>query len=162
MDAPILRIDRQSLPTPHILPSGPRVWLEITRGRVRQRMRLVRGRVFLIGAATDCDLVLGDLQFPEAYAYLFVNGSQVTIRRLGSGPELLVCGEPAQQAELFHGDSIAFGPFELKVRIDDSRPRRQEGVLSRSLSAGWDDLPTENQDEVQTLLADIRRALSTE
>ena len=164
MNAPILRIDRHSLPQPHILPAGTQVSLEITRGRVQQRVRLVRGRVFLIGAATDCDLVLGDLQFPEAYAYLFVNGSQVTIRRLGCGPELYVCGQPAQQAELFQGDRIAFGPFELLVRIDDPRPGRRDGGPSRSAdqAAGWDEDHSEVRDEVQTLLADIRRALAEE
>src|SRR5215510_535546 len=126
MDATILRIDRHSLPGPHILPASACVSLEITRGRVRQRVRLVRGRVFLIGAASDCDLVLGDLQFPEAYAYLFVSGSEVTIRRLGSGPELFVCGQRTEQSELFHGDWIAFGPFELMVRIDDPPNRRRD------------------------------------
>src|SRR5207248_10869017 len=109
MNAPILRLDRYSRPTPHILPTGPRIALEIVRGRVRQRLRQVRGRVFLIGAASDCDLVLGDLQFPEAYAYLFVHEDSVTIRRLGSGPELCVGGDLVDSAELFHGELVAFG-----------------------------------------------------
>jgi hypothetical protein len=117
MDAPILRFDRHSPPGPHIPSSGPEVSLEITRGRVRQRVRKVPGRVFLIGAAADCDLVLGDWQFPEAYAYLFAQDGRVTIRRLGSGPELRVSGEAVESAELFSGDVVAFGPFELKVRI---------------------------------------------
>ena len=164
MDAPILRIDRHSLPAPHILPVGPQVSLEITRGRVQQRVRQVRGRVFLIGAANDCDLVLGDLQFPEAYAYLFVNGSQITIRRLAGGPELLVCGEPADTAELFHGDLVAFGPFELRVRIDEVRPGRRESIENGSpFHAGCEnDGSAEATDEVQALLADIRRALAEE
>jgi len=164
MDAPILRIDRHSLPAPHILPVGPQVSLEITRGRVQQRVRQVRGRVFLIGAANDCDLVLGDLQFPEAYAYLFVNGSQIMIRRLAGGPELLVCGEPADTAELFHGDLVAFGPFELRVRIDEVRPGRRESTedSSRFLESPAHEGSAEALDEVQSLLADIRRALAEE
>lgn len=84
MDVPIFRLDRYTLPQAHILPDRATVELEITRGRVQQRVRGVRSKVFLIGAANDCDLVLGDLQFPEAYAYLFVNGHEVSIRRLGS------------------------------------------------------------------------------
>jgi hypothetical protein len=71
MDVPIYRLDRHSLPSPYSFSIGPQVSLENTRGRVQQRVRQVKNRVFLIGAATDCDLVLGDLQFPEAYAYLF-------------------------------------------------------------------------------------------
>jgi hypothetical protein len=164
MDAPILRIDRHSLPAPHILPVGPQVSLQITRGRVQQRVRQVRGRVFLIGAANDCDLVLGDLQFPEAYAYLFVSGSQITIRRLEGGPELLVCGEPADTAELFHGDLVAFGPFELRVRIDEVRPGRRDSTEdgSRFSESQANDGSAEATDEVQALLADIRRALAEE
>ena len=120
MDAPIFRFDRYSPPAPHRLPTQPRVSLEITRGRVKQRLRPVSSRVFLIGSASDCDLVLGDLSFPEAYAYLFVEGTEVTIRRLGTGPELMVAGESVESAELFHGDKLAFGPFELRVLIEGS------------------------------------------
>src|SRR3954462_13549759 len=104
MAAPMLRFDRYSSPQPHILPLAPRVALEITRGRVQQRIRPVRGRVFLIGTASNCDLVPGDLAFPEAYAYLFVQDSHIAVRRLGSGPELLASGEVVEAAELRHGD----------------------------------------------------------
>jgi hypothetical protein len=125
MAAPILRFDRYSSPQPHILPLAPRVALEITRGRVQQRIRPVRGRVFLIGTASDCDLVLGDLAFPEAYAYLFVQDSQIAVRRLGSGPELFVSGEAVEAAEVRNGDRVSFGPFEVRVVIEDS-PRHHE------------------------------------
>ncbi len=163
MDTPILRLDRQSRPQPHILPPAPRVSLEITRGRVRERLRQIPGKVFLIGAASDCDLVLGDLQFPEAYAYVFVSGTDVSIRRLGSGPGLVVCGEVVDSAELFHGDVIAMGPFELRVLVDHP-PRR-----GRTDSTGRNWLPHESDDdsdeesavdEVRSLLADIRQALA--
>lgn len=161
MDAPIFRLDRHSLPSPHSFSIGPQVSLEITRGRVQQRFRHVKSRVFLIGAATDCDLVLGDLQFPEAYAYLFVNGGEVTIRRLGSGPDLMVCEECVETADLFHGDRVAFGPFEFRVQIDEPPARRREpreGYQEHFLPA--DDESEEVSHEVYSLLADIRRALN--
>src|SRR5206468_4122317 len=101
----------------HILPVSPRVLVEITRGRVQQRFRPVRGRLYLIGAATDCELVLGDLTFPETYAYLFVQEARITIRRLGAGPELVVCDEAVEMADLRHGDRVSFGPFELRLAI---------------------------------------------
>jgi hypothetical protein len=161
MDAPIFRLDRHSLPTPHSFAIGPQVSLEITRGRVQQRIRHVKSRVFLIGAATDCDLVLGDLQFPEAYAYLFVSGSEVTIRRLGAGPELIVCEECAESAELFHGDRVGFGPFEFRVQIDEPPHRPRPIRKTRHdyfLPAG--DEPEEATDEVHLFLADLRRSLN--
>jgi hypothetical protein len=141
MDAPILRFDRYSPPGPHRLPGRPRVLLEITRGRVKQRLRPVNCRVFLIGAASDCDLVLGDLSFPEAYAYLFVEGSEVTIRRLGAGPELMVAGESVESAELFHGDKLAFGPFELQVLIEEL-PAPAVAASESNMSPQW--MPEEN------------------
>jgi hypothetical protein len=163
MDVPIYRLDRHSLPCPHSFSIGPQVSLEITRGRVQQRIRHVKSRVFLIGAANDCDLVLGDLQFPEAYAYVFVNGSEVTIRRLGTGPDLVVCEECVESADLFHGDRVAFGPFEFQVRIDEPPARRREtrGTDTRSdvFAADYDEA-ADSSDEVHLLLADIRRALN--
>jgi hypothetical protein len=115
---------------------------------VQERVRPVRGRVFLIGTANDCDLVLGDLTFPEAYAYLFVHGTKVTIRRLGSGPELIVCGERVETAELYHGDRLVLGPFELRVVIAESEASRRRA----SGSSG--------DDEVSLLLNEIRQGLT--
>lgn len=114
MDAPIYRFDQyEPRQTQSRRPGG--ISLEITRGQARQKLRAVRERVFLIGTSSDCDLVLGDLSFPEAYAYLFVDGEKVSIRRLGAGPLLLVCGEVVETAVLLRGDLVKFGPFELRV-----------------------------------------------
>jgi hypothetical protein len=162
MDAPIYRLDRHSLPRPHSFAIGPQVSLEITRGRVQQRIRHVKSRVFLIGSANDCDLVLGDLQFPEAYAYLFVSGSEVTIRRLGAGPELAVNGERIESSELFRGDRVAFGPFELAVRIDEPAGVRRQPfrfAAERGFPPAENEGPQRDEDEVSLLLSDIRRAL---
>jgi hypothetical protein len=162
MDAPILRLDRHSLPQPHILPAAPRVSLEILRGRVRERRREIPGKVFLIGSAADCDLVLGDLQFPEAYAYIFVSGTEVTIRRLGSGPVLAVCGQSVETADLFHGDLLEFGPFELRVIVDyPPRPVRHGGDTTFTEDQEHDDDGQEEAiDEVRGLLSDVRQALA--
>ncbi len=163
MDAPILRLDRHSLPQPHVLPCAPRVSLEILRGRVRERQREIPGKVFLIGSASDCDLVLGDLQFPEAYAYIFVSGTDVTIRRLGSGPVLVVCGEEVETADLFHGDLLELGPFELRVVIDHPPRRARHDDDSQSYRGADERDDDERQgaiDEVRSLLADIRQALA--
>jgi len=146
MDAPILRFDHYNQLGPNRLTVGSCVALEITRGRVQQRIRPVRSRVFLIGTASDCDLVLGDLTFPEAYAYLFVQDDKVTIRRLGAGPDLIVCGERVETAELLADDRVAFGPFELRVIID--RPAERD---SKAVEPG---------DPATLLLADLRSALA--
>lgn len=162
MDTPTLRIDAQSQPSPHILPLGPRVSLEIIRGRVRQRLRKVRGKVFLIGSASDCDLVLGDPSFPEAYAYLFIPPHGVTVRWLGAGPEMYVSGEKAEYAFLRDGDQIAFGPFALLVRIDGPAQRFPPQTGSaQTPSPGLPDLEDPPpHEEVGMLLAEIRRTVT--
>ena len=149
MDEPIYRLDQYSLPGPQGPPGQARALLEIIRGRVQRRLRSVHSKIFLIGAASDCDLVLGDLQFPEAYAYLFVSGEQVSIRRLGAGPALLVCGQQVESAELFQGDAIAFGPFELRLHVSGPAAEKRPGDRSESAT-----------DEVESLLLDIRRGLA--
>ncbi len=95
----------------------PQVALEITRGRARERRREVRGRAFLIGSAPDSDLVLGDARFDELYSYVLLRPEQVTIRRLGVGPDLRVGDELANWASLEHGDRLRLGPFEFRVGI---------------------------------------------
>jgi hypothetical protein len=166
MDRPILRLDPHSLPQPHIRPAqAARVALEIMRGRVQQRVRPIAGKVFLIGAASDCDLVLGDLQFPEAYAYVFVSGCRVSIRRLGSGPELIVCGEPMDSGELFHGDLVELGPFELRVLIEGPPPgggQTDDEPDSSAEIAGMDAEMAGAVNEVRVLLMEIRRQMADE
>lgn len=107
--------------------------LEITRGQAHHRRRPVAGPVFLIGAATDCDLVLGDSRFGEIYAYLFLTEDKVTIRRLGTGPVLRVSGDSVDAAELFDGDRIVFGPFELTLRIEEP----VDGYFYHRASVPW-------------------------
>jgi hypothetical protein len=162
MDAPIYRLDRQAQPEPHILPRAERVSLEITRGQARVRVRPIASRVFLIGAANDCDLVLGDLQFPEAYAYVFVDGTDVSIRRLGAGPPLLVCGEEVETAELFHGDLLSLGRFEMRGVIDHP-PRRsrfdEDSTPDQESAALWYD-GDNRADDLRSVLGSLRQALA--
>lgn len=169
MDAIIARLDppeasgRQNPPTPHFLPILPRVSLEITRGKARERIRPVKGAVFLIGSAVDCDLVLGDAAFPEAYAYLYVKPEGVSIRRLGSGPELLVSGEMTEASHLTDGDRLHFGRFEFAVHIEVEPPRGGGMRLDHDWSAG-DPLNLyrieDAINDVQMLLAEIRQTMA--
>lgn len=123
MDAAHIRIDPQSQSAPHVLPYPPRVTLEIVRGRARRLVRRVLPPVFLIGAAADCDLVLGDERFPEAFAYVYVTAEGVTVRHLAAEPELRVNGRPALAAALEDGDRLAMGPYEFAINIETGDPR---------------------------------------
>ena len=123
MDAPHIQIDTQSRPAPQVLSYPPRVTLEIVRGRARRLVRRVAPPVFLIGAAPDCDLVLAEAGFPEAFAYVYVTGEGVSVRHLGARPELLVNGRSVESALLDDGDSLAMGPFEFAINIVPLDPR---------------------------------------
>jgi hypothetical protein len=164
MIAPMYRLDRQSRPQPHLLPAAPRVAVEILRGRVRQRIRELSSKVYLLGTASDCDLVLGDEQFPEAYAYIFVAGLAIKIRRLGTGPELIVNEEQVESSELSHGDVVEMGPFSLRVIVDHPPRRNSDPDSSRPLdfSPGSDSGEADAIDEIQSLLADIRQTLAAD
>lgn len=162
MDAPHIRIDTQSQPAPHGLSHPPRVTLEIVRGRARRLLRRVTPPVFLIGAAADCDLVLADAQFPEAYAYVYVTAEGVSVRHLGARPALLVNGTPAESAILEDGDRLEMGPFEFQINIVPLDPR------GGRVRAHDDDCATVPYDllgldaaagQVRHLLAEIRQSV---
>lgn len=115
-------VDSQSSQFPVHLPV---VELEITRGQARRRVRKVEVPVFLIGTADDCDLVLGDPQFPEVHSYLFLSAEGVWIRRLGSEPAISVEGRLVKSAQLCDGDHMRMGAYEFRVSIGS--PKLWEG-----------------------------------
>jgi Inner membrane component of T3SS, cytoplasmic domain len=173
MDSKYSRIDqpppsasaRQSQQGPHFLPQLPQVDLEILRGKASRRIRTVSPPVFLIGAAEDCDLVLGDARFPAAYAYLYVTVRGVSVRHLGDGPELNVNGELTESALLADEDILELGAFEFQIHIQDRSPRGR-GRQDR----GWEEELRETDfmdldaamDDVGDLLAQIRERIALE
>jgi hypothetical protein len=108
---------RQGLRGPHVPHRLPEVALEILRGGAQRRLRRVRPPVYLIGSAPDCDLVLGDPQFPAVHTYLYVTSMGVSVRYLGEGPLLRLNGEDATLATVGHGDRLAMGGFEFQLHV---------------------------------------------
>jgi len=145
------------LPGPHFRSNLPVVELEITQGEARNMSRQVQGPVYLIGTTVDCDLVLGDLQFPEVFAYLFLTERGVSVRRLGTGPVLTVNGRLVQSSPLFDGDVLSMGRYQFCLRIQwihNDKPglRNSSEDLVRKMTT---DQATA---EVNDLLCSVRRA----
>jgi len=173
MDSKFSRIDqpapsasaRQIQQGPHYLPQVPQVGLEIVRGKASRRIREVNPPVFLIGTAEDCDLVLGDLRFPEAFAYIYVTVRGVSVRHLGDGPELYVNGELTETALLEDGDILEMGAYEFQAHIQERVPRGREQT-----ERGWEEGLRETDflgldaamDDVWDLLARIRANVALE
>jgi hypothetical protein len=84
--------------------------------------------VYLAGSAADCDLVLGDMQFPDAHFYLLVGRGTVSLRHLGESPEITVNGRVATATRLLDGDRIRTGPFEFLLHL---------GFDEEMLSSRW-------------------------
>ena len=131
IDPPVSR-GPQASPQPQSLPGRLQVELEIVRGQARQTRRQVVGKVFLIGSAADCDLVIGDAQFPDAYAYLYVQPDGVTVRHLGVGPGLVVRGGRVQTAQVQDGDVLECGAYAFRISIRHSQPKEDGKSTSHS------------------------------
>jgi pSer/pThr/pTyr-binding forkhead associated (FHA) protein len=147
---------RQALRGPHYPHHLPEVTLEITRGAAQRRRRVVRPPVFLIGAAEDCDLVLGDPLFPSVHTYLYVTSAGVSARHIGEGPALLVNEREVETVRLQDGDRLKFGAYEFLLHVqkvpagDDRRGRGVGSVLSNAegeFDPDWEQL--------QLLLCDL-------
>lgn len=93
------------------------VALKIERGNAKNNVRNIAGPVFTIGSALDCDLVLGDAQFPSYHSYVYLRGNRVSLRYMGFGPELTVNGREFRWGELRDGDRVRTGPYQFAVSI---------------------------------------------
>lgn len=106
--------------------------LTITQGKTAWPHRGVRQRVFTIGRGSECDLVLGDPQFPEIHCYLWFRDGELRLRALTDQPLLTVNGEEIEVVTLHSGDRIRTGPYQWVVEIaedspgDDRRPKRRD------------------------------------
>ncbi len=138
-------------------PAGQTLCLEISRGHAKRKLRQLKGPVFLIGAAGDSDLVLGDNQFPEGYAYVYLRNGELSIRWLGEGPELQVNDWPVQMSPLKIGDRISAGPFEFRIVREDSPDGDEEnGSRPQLRIVSLDDAEPAGLEQVHLLLADVR------
>lgn len=98
----------------------PNVQLIVRRGETRRRVRPVRGPVFTMGTADECDLLLGDQQFAELHCYLCVRDGRVTLRQVSSAPLITVNGRELRWGELVDGDRIRTGPYEFQLQLCQS------------------------------------------
>lgn len=95
-----------------------RVRLTIQKGRARNLIRDINGPVFTLGTDQTCDMVLGDLQFPDVHSYVCIRDKIVSLRHLGQGPNVTVNGREVRWGELRDGDRIRTGSYEFRINIE--------------------------------------------
>lgn len=94
-------------------------WLEIRRGRTRAPRREIRGRRFLIGAGSNCQLQLGGDDMPILHSILLIEEDGAHIDAVIPSPQLLVNGRPQRSVDLHDGDVFTIGKFEFQVHVPD-------------------------------------------
>lgn len=92
-------------------------WLEIRRGRTRAPRREIRGRRFLIGAGSNCQLQLGGGEMPILHSILLIEEDGAHIDAVVPSPQLLVNGRPQRSVDLRDGDVFSIGRFEFQVHV---------------------------------------------
>ncbi len=98
--------------------------LIITRGQSGFRIRHIESSVYMLGSGTECDLVLGDDQFPELYAYILRTDEGFQLRCLAAEPVLTVNAEDTLHVRLDDGDRIRCGPYEFRFHQTAASPDR--------------------------------------
>lgn len=136
--------------------------LRIARGQVNQNEREIEVPVFTLGSAGDCDLILGDDQFPELYAYILRTHDGYRLRCLTEEPILTVNAEDTVTTQLQNGDRIRCGPYEFHFqKTADSPTYSAELPQSKTPLVDMPWVATDGQgqdgvDSVHRLLRDIR------
>ncbi|WP_186767491.1 FHA domain-containing protein [Blastopirellula retiformator] len=143
----------------HRRPAPLSAELLIRRGRADRPSRPLDGPLFLIGSDAECDLVLGDPQFPGSYAYIFNRGSQLTLRWLGEGPELTVNGETFESGKLVDGDRIRCGPYEFQLAVTSGGGAKDNrGSLQQTIGNAQATEETARE-AVKDLISQVKRNL---
>lgn len=146
---------------PNIRPEN-RASLFISRGMSTQRERLIESPMFMIGSGQECDLILGDEQFPELYAYILQGSDGFRVRSLATEPVLTVNGEDAFVAKLEDGDRIRCGPYEFRFHdkiASPVRPAEANAQQFPSVAKHWIATDGQAQDGIaasRRLLRDIQ------
>jgi len=111
--------------------------LSIERGVTQHQLRHIDQSVFTIGSGMDCDLVLGDHQFPEFFAYILTNRHEHLLRVLVPNPVLTVNSQDIVVAELADGDRIRCGPYEFHFLQQAATESSSPNVSGNSLAENW-------------------------
>ena len=122
--------DFTNLPSDEDWAGGTAAFLVIERGEARRAVRAIERPVYVIGGASDCDMILGDPQFSDYHAYIYVRGGIVTLRHLGPAPEMTINGRGIRWGELKHRDRLRFGPYQLQLRLRPALTPRSDEDLS--------------------------------
>jgi chromosome segregation ATPase len=99
---------------------NPRITLEILRGRASQKSRVMTAPTLLIGSDVRCDVQMRSPSVAAKHCLITRENGVVRATRLSADHPLLLNGKPAAGGALTDGDTLAIGPFELRVRFSEA------------------------------------------
>ncbi|UUO08138.1 FHA domain-containing protein [Blastopirellula sp. J2-11] len=143
----------------HRRPARLQAELLIRRGRAEKPSRPITPPLFLIGSGNDCDLVLGDPQFPDSYAYIYHRGSQLTLRWFGEGPELTVNGEPFTDGKLADGDRVRCGPYEFQLAVTSGGGAKENRRTLQQIIGNAKATEETAREAVENLISQVKQNL---
>ena len=78
----------------------------------------------VLGASADCDVQLDEPGVAARQAEISLENGALLLRNLGSGPGMLLNGEPVTAAPLASGDEIRIGTCRFMLQAPGLRPER--------------------------------------
>jgi RND family efflux transporter MFP subunit len=109
-----------SAPAPSPAPApvaAPReLYLQYDAGKTQRHLKVVSGAEYVIGRASDADVVLDDKEASTRHARIFSRGQDFFIKDLGSSNGTTVNGQRVDEGPIDAGDEIEIGRSLIDVR----------------------------------------------
>lgn len=107
-------------------------WIGVASPSSPHRIESMRSGIFHIGRSKACHLRLGDEAIPDLLAVIVADRISARISSQCSSPQLLLNGQPVEDAPLSDGDLLEAGPYTLVFR------RLSNGAISANQDEGTD------------------------
>jgi membrane fusion protein, multidrug efflux system len=103
-------------PAPAPVAAPRELYLQYDAGKTQRHLKVVSGAEYVIGRASDADVVLDDKEASTRHARIFSRGHDFFIKDLGSSNGTTVNGQRVDEGPIDAGDEIEIGRTLIDVR----------------------------------------------